>query len=269
MHDHLCARSAAAAARRAAARSGRRRRCDRCEAAAVAAAVASGAAADAHLAGIVVEGVGEAAAVGQSAAMATWSEVMDHWAKGDFSERAGFSRDIHAERAFAPGCTIDLLAVASFRRKLTGPEGATEWFADKDDFDFGGAPYETVPGATADTIHQRLPPSQKRPNAPAGYCTWTIRDGMVHAFVVKRGEPAEVEWASLAAAAAPPRAAGDAVRVPQSSGTVDSPKARAAGARRARGRRCVGGSAMSPTTAVNARGNGRSGARRNGVTKWR
>ena len=207
--------------------------------------------------------------MGQSAAMATWSEVMDHWAKGDFSERAGFSRDIHAERAFAPGCTIDLLAVASFRRKLTGPEGATEWFADKDDFDFGSAPYETVPGATADTIHQRLPPSQKRPNAPAGYCSWTIRDGMVHAFVVKRGEPAEVEWASLAAAAAAAGAAAPPVVVAEISGTVDHRRVRAAAARRARGRRCVGGSAMSPTTAGNARGNGRSGARRSGGTKWR
>ena len=33
--------------------------------------------------------------------------------------------------------------------------------------------------------------------------------------------------------------------------------------------KCVGGSAMSPTTAVNARGNGRSGARRSGGTGWR
>ena len=45
---------------------------------------------------------------------------MDHWAKGDFSERAGFSRDIHAERA-CTGLHHRPARGRLVRRKLTGP----------------------------------------------------------------------------------------------------------------------------------------------------
>ena len=85
--------------------------------------------------------------------MAKWSEVMSNWAQGNFSESVGFSRDIYAERYFAADCTLNLVATP-LRKTFKGPEGATEWFADKDDFDFGKAPYEVIASPTAaDTIH--------------------------------------------------------------------------------------------------------------------
>ena len=123
-------------------------------------------------------------------AMAKWSEVMSNWAQGNFSESVGFSRDIYAERYFAADCTLNLVATP-LRKTFKGPEGATEWFADKDDFDFGKAPYEVIASPTAaDTIHQK---------APGGvYCTWTIRGGMVHAFVAKP----RADWAALEAGTA-------------------------------------------------------------------
>ena len=90
-------------------------------------------------------------------AMAKWSEVMSNWAQGNFSESVGFSRDIYAERYFAADCTLNLVATP-LRKTFKGPEGATEWFADKDDFDFGKAPYEVIASPTAaDTIHQKAP----------------------------------------------------------------------------------------------------------------
>ena len=120
--------------------------------------------------------------------MATWSEVMEYWAKGLFSESAGFNRDLHAERFFAADAKLDVGRKINGRRDYAGPSGAAEWLADKDDFDFGKAPHEAVGGAAADEVHQKLP--------GGGYCTWTIRGGMVHAFVAKPSAGADA-WAKL------------------------------------------------------------------------
>ena len=152
--------------------------------------------------------------------MAKWSEVMSNWAQGNFSESVGFSRDIYAERYFAADCTLNLVATP-LRKTFKGPEGATEWFADKDDFDFGKAPYEVIASPTAaDTIHQK---------APGGvYCTWTIRGGMVNPSSA-RGKPAEEQWAALTApASAPaPAAAAPAAAAPAARQRARRARARA------------------------------------------
>ena len=156
-------------------------------------------------------------------AMAKWSEVMSNWAQGNFSESVGFSRDIYAERYFAADCTLNLVATP-LRKTFKGPEGATEWFADKDDFDFGKAPYEVIASPTAaDTIHQK---------APGGvYCTWTIRGGMVQSFVGTRGKPAEEQWAALTApASAPaPAAAAPAAAAPAAAPAGEKGKGKGKG----------------------------------------
>ena len=105
-----------------------------------------------------------------------WEEVMANWLKGNFSQSAGFNRDIYAERYFAPGCTLDL-SETTLARVYTGPEGASDWLEYKEDFEFGPAPFDGVGGANASEVHQKLP--------GGGYCTWTIRGGMVHGFVAK------------------------------------------------------------------------------------
>jgi len=120
---------------------------------------------------------------------AKWTEIMTHWVKGDFAETAGFSRDLTAERYFAADCALDLTAT-SLITKYVGPAGASDWLADKADFDFGTAPHEAIAGATTDTLHQKLP--------SGGYCTWTIRSGMVHAFVAQP----RADWAALEAGTA-------------------------------------------------------------------
>ena len=68
-----------------------------------------------------------------------WEEVMANWLKGNFSQSAGFNRDIYAERYFAPGCTLDL-SETTLARVYTGPEGASDWLEYKEDFDFGPRP---------------------------------------------------------------------------------------------------------------------------------
>ena len=71
---------------------------------------------------------------------AKWTEIMTHWVKGDFAETAGFTRDLTAEKFFADGCALDLTNTR-LKQRFSGPAGASDWLADKADFDFGTAPH--------------------------------------------------------------------------------------------------------------------------------
>ena len=153
---------------------------------------------------------------------------MANWLKGNFSQSAGFNRDIYAERYFAPGCTLDL-SETTLARVYTGPEGASDWLEYKEDFEFGPAPFDGVGGANASEVHQKLP--------GGGYCTWTIRNGMVHGFVAKPSAGVG-SWPAQLRARPPTRAAvvGDRRRaVPMLTGGV---RGRAGNGTREKGLMC-------------------------------
>ena len=124
---------------------------------------------------------------------AKWTEIMTHWVKGDFSETAGFSRDLTAERYFAADCALDLTSTA-LRQRYTGPAGASDWLADKADFDFGRAARRWP----------ARPRTRSTRSCRAAATAWTIRGGMVHAFVATpRGEWAALEAGTASSSADP------------------------------------------------------------------